>query len=154
LFSSFHIFNYSHYNTTTLHHNIYIYIHTLAHHNRFGKKLQRDTLHNFQLTNQLIELRRVVDNPCEAYVTKKSTKVTRTQEEKSQGISALPSQTVDDGFCKVAEGKEAIQDYVRNTPWLKKLAKSLHMYEFDDFVGQTFQQNLAHRYLRKCGMYS
>ncbi len=47
------------------------------------------------------------------------------------------------------EGIDDIQKWIQSQTWLQKLKSKLKQEDFDNFIGQTFQHKLSHRYLRK-----
>ncbi len=111
--------------------------------------MQRDTLLNYNLTNQLLELQTVIDNPCEAYYKKRPSPRKRTVKQRENNEPLPPAEPFDDGFKQVAEGISDVEKWIQNSPWLQILKTKLKESDFDNFVGQTFQHKLAHRYLRK-----
>ncbi len=111
--------------------------------------MQTDTLRNYSLTNQLLELQTVIDNPCEAYYKKRPAPRKRTIKQKENNERLPPTTPFDDGFTQVAEGIDAVEKWIQNQAWFQMLKAKLKQEDFDNFIGQTFQHKLAHRYLRK-----
>ncbi len=111
--------------------------------------MQTDTLLNHQLTNQLLELQTVIDNPCEAYYKKRPPPRQRTAKQRQNNEPLPPRETFDDGFIEIAQGIHEVEKWIKSRDWLQLLKAKLTQTDFDNFVGQTFQHRLAHRYLRK-----
>ena len=95
----------------------------------------------------------MTENPCAAYADKPTITIPRTPEEVQKNKPKAETPKKINQWDVVAEGKEAIKNYIKNTDWLVELSKKLHLSDFQDFVGQTYQHKLAHSYLQKIGIF-